>query len=97
MGPWSAAETGQIQTDTWSKVTYINSIWNCVSLCKQMDIMHTNRLNIDKCVSFEQGKSALWSHLLHYQAAQVKMEAPAESPGQSTNNVFVYFLSTSLS
>uniref|UniRef100_A0A3Q0RBP1 DENN/MADD domain containing 5B n=1 Tax=Amphilophus citrinellus TaxID=61819 RepID=A0A3Q0RBP1_AMPCI len=32
----------------------------------------------------KQGKSALWSHLLHYQAAQSKTEVPAESPGQST-------------
>ncbi|XP_062277004.1 DENN domain-containing protein 5B-like isoform X2 [Scomber scombrus] len=29
----------------------------------------------------KQGKSALWSHLLHYQAAQGKTETPAESPG----------------
>ncbi|XP_075998353.1 DENN domain-containing protein 5B-like [Genypterus blacodes] len=31
-------------------------------------------------LQLKQGKSALWSHLLHYQAAQEKMEAPAESP-----------------
>uniref|UniRef100_A0A669B8S6 DENN domain containing 5B n=1 Tax=Oreochromis niloticus TaxID=8128 RepID=A0A669B8S6_ORENI len=35
----------------------------------------------------KQGKSALWSHLLHYQAAQGKMEAPAESPGQNQRTV----------
>uniref|UniRef100_A0A3Q3IP40 UDENN domain-containing protein n=1 Tax=Monopterus albus TaxID=43700 RepID=A0A3Q3IP40_MONAL len=33
-------------------------------------------------LQLKQGKSALWSHLLHYQAAQEKTEAPAESPGQ---------------
>ncbi|XP_075870924.1 DENN domain-containing protein 5B-like isoform X2 [Nelusetta ayraudi] len=32
-------------------------------------------------LQLKQGKSALWSHLLHYQAAQVKAEPPAESPG----------------
>lgn len=32
-------------------------------------------------LQLKQGKSALWSHLLHYQAAQRKSEAPAESPG----------------
>ncbi|XP_041852569.1 DENN domain-containing protein 5B-like [Melanotaenia boesemani] len=32
-------------------------------------------------LQIKQGKSSLWSHLLHYQAAQGKMEAPAESPG----------------
>ncbi|KAF0041246.1 hypothetical protein F2P81_007144 [Scophthalmus maximus] len=32
-------------------------------------------------LQLKQGKSALWSHLLHYQAAQGKTEAPAESPG----------------
>ncbi|XP_033823359.1 DENN domain-containing protein 5B-like isoform X2 [Periophthalmus magnuspinnatus] len=32
-------------------------------------------------LQLKQGKSALWSHLLHYQAAQRKAEAPAESPG----------------
>ncbi|KAG7522364.1 DENN domain-containing protein 5B-like [Solea senegalensis] len=39
-------------------------------------------------LQLKQGKSALWSHLLHYQAAQGKMEAPAESPGsdQRTND-----------
>eukprot|EP00066_Takifugu_rubripes_P016214 XP_011605480.1 PREDICTED: DENN domain-containing protein 5B-like isoform X1 [Takifugu rubripes] len=31
-------------------------------------------------LQLKQGKSALWSHLLHYQAAQVKTETPAESP-----------------
>uniref|UniRef100_A0A7N8YMB5 DENN domain-containing protein 5B-like n=1 Tax=Mastacembelus armatus TaxID=205130 RepID=A0A7N8YMB5_9TELE len=35
-------------------------------------------------LQLKQGKSALWSHLLHYQAAQGKTEVPAESPGQST-------------
>ncbi|KAM3870300.1 DENN domain-containing protein 5B-like [Diretmus argenteus] len=30
-------------------------------------------------LQLKQGKSALWSHLLHYQATQGKMEAPAES------------------
>uniref|UniRef100_A0AAX7V1S0 DENN domain containing 5B n=1 Tax=Astatotilapia calliptera TaxID=8154 RepID=A0AAX7V1S0_ASTCA len=35
----------------------------------------------------KQGKSALWSHLLHYQAAQGKTEAPAESPGQNQRTV----------
>uniref|UniRef100_A0A8C7ZIJ8 DENN/MADD domain containing 5B n=1 Tax=Oryzias sinensis TaxID=183150 RepID=A0A8C7ZIJ8_9TELE len=32
-------------------------------------------------LQMKQGKSALWSHLVHHQAAQGKMEAPAESPG----------------
>uniref|UniRef100_A0A672JKR4 DENN/MADD domain containing 5B n=1 Tax=Salarias fasciatus TaxID=181472 RepID=A0A672JKR4_SALFA len=32
-------------------------------------------------LQIKQGKSALWSHLLHYQAARGKTEAPAESPG----------------
>lgn len=32
-------------------------------------------------LQLKQGKSALWSHLLHYQAAQRKTEAPTESPG----------------
>ncbi|XP_029992139.1 DENN domain-containing protein 5B-like [Sphaeramia orbicularis] len=32
-------------------------------------------------LQLKQGKSALWSHLLHYQAAQGKTEAPAECPG----------------
>ncbi|KAM8861864.1 DENN domain-containing protein 5B-like [Synchiropus picturatus] len=32
-------------------------------------------------LQLKQGKSALWSHLLHYQAAQVKVELPPESPG----------------
>ncbi|XP_068458700.1 DENN domain-containing protein 5B-like [Clinocottus analis] len=32
-------------------------------------------------LQLKQGKSALWSHLLHYQAARVKTETPAESPG----------------
>ncbi|XP_071771497.1 DENN domain-containing protein 5B-like isoform X1 [Centroberyx gerrardi] len=31
-------------------------------------------------LQLKQGKSALWSHLLHYQATEGKMEAPAESP-----------------
>ncbi|KAF7662895.1 hypothetical protein LDENG_00223830 [Lucifuga dentata] len=31
-------------------------------------------------LQLKQGKSALWSHLLHYQASQGKTEAPAESP-----------------
>ncbi|XP_047452869.1 DENN domain-containing protein 5B-like isoform X2 [Mugil cephalus] len=35
-------------------------------------------------LQMKQGKSALWSHLLHYQAAQGKTEAPAESPDQKT-------------
>ncbi|KAM9377395.1 DENN domain-containing protein 5B-like isoform 2-T2 [Pholidichthys leucotaenia] len=34
-------------------------------------------------LQIKQGKSALWSHLLHYQAAQGKTEAPAESPGSN--------------
>uniref|UniRef100_A0A3B4F0X3 DENN domain-containing protein 5B-like n=1 Tax=Pundamilia nyererei TaxID=303518 RepID=A0A3B4F0X3_9CICH len=34
----------------------------------------------------KQGKSALWSHLLHYQAAQGKTEAPAESPGSNCSD-----------
>ncbi|XP_008299136.1 DENN domain-containing protein 5B-like [Stegastes partitus] len=34
-------------------------------------------------LQMKQGKSALWSHLLHYQAAQGKTEAPAESPGSN--------------
>uniref|UniRef100_A0A8C6TK23 DENN/MADD domain containing 5B n=1 Tax=Neogobius melanostomus TaxID=47308 RepID=A0A8C6TK23_9GOBI len=33
-------------------------------------------------LQLKQGKSALWSHLLHYQAAQRKTEAPAQSPGK---------------
>uniref|UniRef100_A0A4W6E5J0 DENN/MADD domain containing 5B n=1 Tax=Lates calcarifer TaxID=8187 RepID=A0A4W6E5J0_LATCA len=39
-------------------------------------------------LQLKQGKSALWSHLLHYQAAQGKTEAPAESPGQRTTLLF---------
>lgn len=46
-----------------------------------------NGLNIDVCVCSEQGKSALWSHLLHYQAAGGKTETPAESPGQSITSL----------
>nr|XP_040019923.1 DENN domain-containing protein 5B-like [Gasterosteus aculeatus aculeatus] len=34
-------------------------------------------------LQLKQGKSALWSHLLHYQAARVKTEIPAESPGSN--------------
>ncbi|KAM9753576.1 DENN domain-containing protein 5B-like [Menidia menidia] len=34
-------------------------------------------------LQIKQGKSALWSHLLHYQAAQGKFEAPAETPGSN--------------
>ncbi|XP_049430611.1 DENN domain-containing protein 5B-like isoform X1 [Epinephelus fuscoguttatus] len=34
-------------------------------------------------LQLKQGKSALWSHLLHYQAAWGKTEAPAESPGSN--------------
>lgn len=34
-------------------------------------------------LQIKQGKSALWSHLLHYQAARGKTEAPAESPGSN--------------
>ncbi|TMS05866.1 DENN domain-containing protein 5B [Larimichthys crocea] len=37
-------------------------------------------------LQLKQGKSALWSHLLHYQAAQGKMETPAESPGGSNGS-----------
>lgn len=51
-----------------------------------------NKLNIDECVYSEQGKSALWSHLLHYQAAQGKTETPAESPGQSSTHCFVFLV-----
>uniref|UniRef100_A0A1A8PD42 DENN/MADD domain containing 5B n=2 Tax=Nothobranchius pienaari TaxID=704102 RepID=A0A1A8PD42_9TELE len=32
-------------------------------------------------LQLKQGKSALWSHLLHYQAAQEKMEAPVDVAG----------------
>ncbi|XP_065813435.1 DENN domain-containing protein 5B [Labrus bergylta] len=32
-------------------------------------------------LQLKQGKSALWSHLLHFQAAQGKAGTPAESPG----------------
>ncbi|XP_077452483.1 DENN domain-containing protein 5B-like isoform X2 [Stigmatopora argus] len=32
-------------------------------------------------LQMKQGKSALWSHLLHYNAALEKKEVPAESPG----------------
>uniref|UniRef100_A0A8C5DY59 DENN domain-containing protein 5B-like n=1 Tax=Gouania willdenowi TaxID=441366 RepID=A0A8C5DY59_GOUWI len=35
------------------------------------------------CLQIKQGKSALWSHLLYYEAALRKTEAPAESAGQS--------------
>uniref|UniRef100_A0A3Q3X565 DENN domain containing 5B n=1 Tax=Mola mola TaxID=94237 RepID=A0A3Q3X565_MOLML len=42
-------------------------------------------------LQLKQGKSALWSHLLHYQAAQVKMDTPAESPGQRTNHPLLGF------
>uniref|UniRef100_A0A7N9AXY2 DENN domain-containing protein 5B-like n=1 Tax=Mastacembelus armatus TaxID=205130 RepID=A0A7N9AXY2_9TELE len=41
-------------------------------------------------LQLKQGKSALWSHLLHYQAAQGKTEVPAESPGQSVTLVFCF-------
>uniref|UniRef100_A0A3P9JBX0 DENN domain-containing protein 5B-like n=1 Tax=Oryzias latipes TaxID=8090 RepID=A0A3P9JBX0_ORYLA len=43
-------------------------------------------------LQMKQGKSALWSHLVHHQAAQGKMEAPAESPGHKVNktNFFIY-------
>ncbi|XP_037623435.1 DENN domain-containing protein 5B-like isoform X2 [Sebastes umbrosus] len=34
-------------------------------------------------LQLKQGKSALWSHLLHYQAAGGKTETPAESPGSN--------------
>ncbi|KAK9516830.1 hypothetical protein VZT92_024740 [Zoarces viviparus] len=34
-------------------------------------------------LQLKQGKSALWSHLLHYQAARVKTVIPAESPGSN--------------
>nr|XP_061812568.1 DENN domain-containing protein 5B-like isoform X1 [Nerophis lumbriciformis] len=34
-------------------------------------------------LQMKQGKSALWSHLLHYHAALEKKEVPAESPGSS--------------
>ncbi|KAM8892101.1 DENN domain-containing protein 5B-like isoform 2-T2 [Spinachia spinachia] len=34
-------------------------------------------------LQLKQGKSALWSHLLHYQAARVKTEIPAEFPGSN--------------
>ncbi|XP_023154071.2 DENN domain-containing protein 5B-like [Amphiprion ocellaris] len=37
-------------------------------------------------LQMKQGKSALWSHLLHYQAAQQKTEAPAESPGSNCSD-----------
>ncbi|KAM4572253.1 DENN domain-containing protein 5B-like isoform 3-T3 [Odontesthes bonariensis] len=37
-------------------------------------------------LQIKQGKSALWSHLLHYQAAQGKLEAPAESPGSNCSD-----------
>lgn len=50
-------------------------------------------VDIDKSVYSEQGKSALWSHLLHYQAAQGKMEAPAESSGQYMTGVFLVQIS----
>uniref|UniRef100_A0A8C7ZJI5 DENN/MADD domain containing 5B n=1 Tax=Oryzias sinensis TaxID=183150 RepID=A0A8C7ZJI5_9TELE len=40
-------------------------------------------------LQMKQGKSALWSHLVHHQAAQGKMEAPAESPG-TQNKLFIY-------
>uniref|UniRef100_H3D3K0 DENN domain containing 5B n=1 Tax=Tetraodon nigroviridis TaxID=99883 RepID=H3D3K0_TETNG len=36
-------------------------------------------------LQLKQGKSALWSHLLHYQAAQVKTETPAETPGSNSS------------
>lgn len=38
-------------------------------------------------LQLKQGKSALWSHLLHYQAAQRKTEAPAESPGSDQKSI----------
>uniref|UniRef100_A0A671Y5C8 DENN/MADD domain containing 5B n=1 Tax=Sparus aurata TaxID=8175 RepID=A0A671Y5C8_SPAAU len=43
-------------------------------------------------LQLKQGKSALWSHLLHYQAAHGKTEAPAESPGQSTTPAVLFSL-----
>uniref|UniRef100_A0A672JHT9 DENN/MADD domain containing 5B n=1 Tax=Salarias fasciatus TaxID=181472 RepID=A0A672JHT9_SALFA len=41
-------------------------------------------------LQIKQGKSALWSHLLHYQAARGKTEAPAESPGSSATRISVH-------
>uniref|UniRef100_A0A3P9PRA8 DENN/MADD domain containing 5B n=1 Tax=Poecilia reticulata TaxID=8081 RepID=A0A3P9PRA8_POERE len=35
-------------------------------------------------LQIKQGKSAIWSHLLHYQATQEKMEAPADVPGSNS-------------
>ena len=64
---------------------------NSASVCPTQRDDCTLRLDVNKCAYFEQGKSALWSHLLHYQAAQGKLEAPAESPGQSTAQVFSFF------
>ncbi|KAF3688946.1 DENN domain-containing protein 5B Rab6IP1-like protein [Channa argus] len=37
-------------------------------------------------LQLKQGKSALWSHLVHYQAAQGKTEAQAESPGSNCSD-----------
>ncbi|XP_077371809.1 DENN domain-containing protein 5B-like isoform X2 [Festucalex cinctus] len=49
-------------------------------------------------LQMKQGKSALWSHLLHYKAALVKTEVPAESPGteQRANDDGAIFLRASL-
>uniref|UniRef100_A0A8C6PGB9 DENN/MADD domain containing 5B n=1 Tax=Nothobranchius furzeri TaxID=105023 RepID=A0A8C6PGB9_NOTFU len=38
-------------------------------------------------LQLKQGKSALWSHLLHYQAAQEKMEAPVDVAGVRRSKV----------
>ncbi|XP_029378317.1 DENN domain-containing protein 5B-like isoform X2 [Echeneis naucrates] len=36
-------------------------------------------------LQLKQGKSALWSHLLHYQAAQGKTDTPTECPGSNAS------------
>ncbi|KAM3609964.1 uncharacterized protein V6R79_023201 [Siganus canaliculatus] len=41
-------------------------------------------------LQLKQGKSALWSHLLHYQATQMKPETPAESPGSNGSDQRVF-------
>ncbi|XP_068168280.1 DENN domain-containing protein 5B-like isoform X2 [Antennarius striatus] len=45
-------------------------------------------------LQLKQGKSALWSHLLHYQAAQGKTETPADSPGSNGSDQQMFGVGT---
>ncbi|TNN70878.1 DENN domain-containing protein 5B [Liparis tanakae] len=47
-------------------------------------------------LQLKQGRSALWSHLLHYQAARVKTETPAESPGSNGSDHRTFHVGTLL-